>query len=126
MVRRLFKEVIQVDLPEQFLRMTYKEAMWRYGSDKPDMRIPLELVEVGDLMRDVDFKVFSGPANDPNGRVAAMKVSGAADLSRKDIEDYTQLVAIYGAKGLAYIKVNDLEKGVEGLQSPIVKFIPQK
>jgi len=126
MVRRLFKEVIHVDLPEKFARMTYKEAMWRYGSDKPDMRIPLELVEVSDLMRDIDFKVFSGPANDPNGRVAAMKVSGAVDLSRKDIEDYTQFVGIYGAKGLAYIKVNAIEKGIEGLQSPILKFIPEK
>lgn len=126
MMRRLFKNILNVDLPEKFPRMTYAEAMTRYGSDKPDMRIPLEFIEVGDLMRDVDFKVFSGPANDKDSRVAAMKVSGAADLSRKEIDDYTQLVAIYGAKGLAYIKVNEIEKGMEGLQSPIVKFIPEK
>lgn len=126
MMRRLFKTILHVDLPEKFSRMTYAEAMTRYGSDKPDMRIPLELIEVGDLMRDVDFKVFSGPANDKESRVAAMKVPNASDLSRKDIDDYTQLVAIYGAKGLAYIKVNEIAKGVEGLQSPIVKFIPEK
>ncbi len=126
MMRFIFKSIINIDLPEKFPRMTYAEAMNRYGSDKPDMRIPLELIDVGDLMCDVDFKVFSGPANDKDSRVAAMKVVGAADLSRKDIDDYTQLVAIYGAKGLAYIKVNHLEKGLEGLQSPIVKFIPEK
>jgi aspartyl-tRNA synthetase len=126
MMRRIFKEVVNVDLPETFPRMTYKEAMWRYGSDKPDMRIPLEFIEVGDLMRDVNFKVFSGPANDKDSRVAAMKVSDGADISRKEIDDYTHLVGIYGAKGLAYIKVNEIEKGLEGLQSPIVKFIPEK
>lgn len=125
MMRRIFKTVIGVDLSPSFPRMTYKEAMWRYGSDKPDMRIPLEFIEVADLMRDVDFKVFSGPANDATSRVAALKVSGGADISRKEIDDYTQLVAIYGAKGLAYIKVNNLDQGMEGLQSPIIKFIPE-
>ncbi len=125
MMRRIFKTVIGVDLSSSFPRMTYKEAMWRYGSDKPDMRIPLEFIEVADLMRDVDFKVFSGPANDATSRVAALKVSGGADISRKEIDDYTQLVAIYGAKGLAYIKVNHLDQGIEGLQSPIIKFIPE-
>jgi aspartyl-tRNA synthetase len=125
MMRRIFKTVIGVDLSPLFPRMTYKEAMWRYGSDKPDMRIPLEFIEVADLMRDVDFKVFSGPANDATSRVAALKVSGGADISRKEIDDYTQLVAIYGAKGLAYIKVNNLDQGMEGLQSPIIKFIPE-
>ncbi|MBP9726787.1 MAG: aspartate--tRNA ligase [Gammaproteobacteria bacterium] len=125
MMRRIFKTVIGVDLSSSFPRMTYKEAMWRYGSDKPDMRIPLEFIEVADLMRDVDFKVFSGPANDAASRVAALKVSGGADISRKEIDDYTQLVAIYGAKGLAYIKVNHLDQGMEGLQSPIIKFIPE-
>lgn len=126
MMRQIFKNIINVELPEQFPKMTYAEAMWKYGSDKPDMRIPLEFIEVADLMRDVDFKVFSGPANDKESRVAALKVPGGADISRKEIDDYTQLVGIYGAKGLAYIKVNDLDKGMEGLQSPIIKFIPEK
>ena len=94
------------------------------GFDKPDLRIPLELVDVADLMQDVDFKVFAGPANDPKGRVAALRVPGGGKLSRKQIDDYTKFVGIYGAKGLAYIKVNELAKGREGLQSPIVKFLP--
>lgn len=126
MMRQIFKNIINVELPEQFPKMTYAEAMWKYGSDKPDMRIPLEFIEVADLMRDVDFKVFSGPANDKESRVAALKVPAGADISRKEIDEYTQLVGIYGAKGLAYIKVNDLDKGMEGLQSPIIKFIPEK
>jgi len=124
MVRHLFKELINVDLPNPFPRLTYAEAMQRFGSDKPDLRIPLELVDVADLMRDVDFKVFSGPAHDPNGRVAALHLPGGGDLTRKEIDDYTKLVAIYGAKGLAYIKVNDRAQGIDGLQSPILKFIP--
>jgi len=124
MVRGLFAEVLSHDLGE-FPRLTWAEAMERFGSDKPDLRIPLELVEVRDLMRAVDFKVFSAPANDPEGRVAALKVpGGGASLSRKQIDDYTRFVGIYGAKGLAYIKVNDRNDLEEGLQSPIVKFLP--
>ncbi|GGX79315.1 aspartate--tRNA(Asp/Asn) ligase [Litchfieldella qijiaojingensis] len=122
MIRSLFREVLDVELPE-FPRMPYAEAMSRYGSDKPDLRIPLELVDVDDLMKNVDFKVFSGPANAEDGRVAALKVSGGAKLTRKEIDDYTKFVGIYGAKGLAWIKVNERAKGLEGLQSPIVKFM---
>ncbi|MDH3327167.1 MAG: aspartate--tRNA ligase, partial [Gammaproteobacteria bacterium] len=110
--------------PNPFPRMTYAEAMLRFGSDKPDMRIPLELIDVGDVMAGVEFKVFSAPANDPKGRVAALRVPGGSKLSRKDIDVYTKYVSIYGAKGLAYIKVNDIAKGIEGLQSPILKFLP--
>ncbi|WP_163372156.1 aspartate--tRNA ligase [Endozoicomonas acroporae] len=123
LIKKLFMEVKSVDLGAEFPRMTYAEAMSRYGSDKPDLRIPLELVDVADLMAGVDFKVFKGPAEDPKGRVAALKVTGGAELSRKQIDDYTKFVSIYGAKGLAWIKVNKLEKGVEGLQSPIIKFL---
>jgi aspartyl-tRNA synthetase len=122
MIRSLFKDVLEVDLPE-FPRMPYAEAMQRYGSDKPDLRIPLELVDVGDLVAGVDFKVFAGPANDPKGRVAALRVPRGGELTRKQIDDYTRYVGIYGAKGLAYIKVNDTSRGVEGLQSPIIKFL---
>lgn len=122
MIRALFKDVLDVELPE-FPRMPYSEAMQRYGSDKPDLRIPLELQDVGDLVESVDFKVFAGPAQDPKGRVAALRVPKGAELTRKQIDDYTKFVGIYGAKGLAYIKVNELAKGVEGLQSPIVKFL---
>jgi aspartyl-tRNA synthetase len=127
MVRRLFAEVLGVDLPNPFPRMTYAEAMRRYGSDRPDLRCPLELVDVGDLMRDVEFKVFSGPANDPHGRIAGLRVpQGGERLSRKEIDDYTKFVGIYGARGLAYVKVNDIAKGREGLQSPILKFLPDE
>jgi len=118
----MFKDLMGVELGE-FPRMSYAEAMNRYGSDKPDLRIPLEIVDVADLMATVDFKVFAGPAKDPKGRVAALKVTGGAKLSRKQIDEYTKFVGIYGAKGLAWIKVNELEKGAEGLQSPIVKFL---
>ena len=123
MVRNLFKEVLDVEfgtLPH----MTLAEAMRRFGSDKPDLRIPLELVDVEDQLKDVDFKVFAGPANDPKCRVAALRVPGGASMPRKQIDDYTKFVGIYGAKGLAYIKVNERAAGVEGLQSPIVKNIP--
>ncbi len=123
MVRSLFSEHLDVDLGE-FPRMTWHEAMERYGSDKPDLRISLELVSIDDLMASVDFKVFSGPANDEAGRVAALKVVGGGTLSRKEIDDYTKYVSIYGAKGLAWIKVNKLSDGVDGLQSPILKFMP--
>ncbi|HEY5717646.1 MAG TPA: aspartate--tRNA ligase [Motiliproteus sp.] len=122
MIRGLFQEIKGIDLGE-FPRMPFAEAMERYGSDKPDLRIPLELVEVKELMKSVDFKVFAGPANDPKGRVTALKVTGGAELTRKQIDDYTKFVGIYGAKGLAWIKVNEVAKGVEGLQSPIVKFL---
>jgi aspartyl-tRNA synthetase len=124
MIRSLFKTILNQDLPNPFPRMPYSEAMGRYGSDKPDLRIPLELVDIGEEMKNVDFKVFSAPANDPNGRVAALRLPNGSDLSRKDIDDLTKFVGIYGAKGLAYIKVNDRNGGIEGLQSPIVKFAP--
>ncbi|PPC91789.1 MAG: aspartate--tRNA ligase [Methylobacter sp.] len=122
MIRRLFAEVIDVRLDPVFPRMTYQEAMSRFGIDRPDLRIPLELVDIADEMKEVDFKVFSGPANDAKGRVVAMRVPNGGELSRKDIDDLTKFVGIYGAKGLAYIKVNDRNGGIEGLQSPIVKF----
>lgn len=124
MIRGMFKELLGVELPETFAHMPYAEAMDRYGSDKPDLRIPLELIEVSDLMQDVEFKVFSAPAKDPNCRVAALRLPQGGELSRKDIDGYTNYVGRYGAKGLAYIKVNDLAAGREGLQSPILKFLP--
>ena len=106
--------------------MSYAEAMQRYGSDKPDLRIDLELIEVADLMSSVEFKVFAGPAADPEGRVAALCVPGGSEMSRKIIDDYTKYVSRYGARGLAYIKVNDVDAGREGLQSPILKFLPDE
>ena len=124
MIRQLFSKVINVDLGAEFPRMSYQESVSRYGVDRPDLRIPLELVDIGEDMKDVDFKVFSAPANDPKGRVVGMRVPNAGDLSRKDIDDLTKFVSIYGARGLAYIKVNDLAAGIDGLQSPIVKFAP--
>jgi aspartyl-tRNA synthetase len=123
LVRHLFKQVLNVDLPDPVPRMTYAEAMRRYGSDKPDLRVALELVDVADLVKGCDFKVFAGPAADPNGRVAALCVPGAGSLSRKEIDDYAAYVARYGAKGLAYVKVNEIAKGRDGLQSPILKFL---
>lgn len=126
MIRHLFKECLGVDLPNPFPIMSYSEAMLRYGSDKPDLRINLELTELTDIMKKVDFKVFAVPANDPQGRVAALRIPNGGDLSRKNIDDYTQFVGIYGAKGLAYIKVNELTKGKDGLQSPILKFLPDE
>jgi aspartyl-tRNA synthetase len=123
LVHRLFKSVLDVELPTPMPRMTYADAMRRYGSDKPDLRIPLELVDVADLVKGCDFKVFSGPASDPNGRVTALRVPDGAKLTRKEIDDYTSFVGRYGAKGLAYVKVNDVAKGREGLQSPILKFL---
>ena len=122
MVSGLFAEHMDVAF-SSFPRMTYAEAMQRYGSDKPDLRIPLELVEIKDLLKDIEFKVFAGPANDPSCRVTALKVPGGAEISRKQIDDYTKFVSIYGAKGLAWIKVNALEEGIDGLQSPIIKFL---
>lgn len=125
MIKAIFQEQLNVDLGE-FPHMTYADAMKRFGSDKPDLRIPMELVDVADLLQDIEFKVFAGPAKDPKGRVAALKVPGGAQLSRKQIDAYTKYVSIYGAKGLAWIKVNELENGVNGLQSPIIKFIGEE
>lgn len=125
MIRKVFLEMLNVALPNPFPHMTYAQAMQRFGTDRPDLRIPLELVEVKDLLQGVEFKVFAEPANNPQCRVTALRMPGGADLSRKEIDEYTQFVAIYGAKGLAYIKVNDIQKGLEGLQSPILKFIPE-
>ncbi len=124
LVRHVFKQTLDVELPSPFPRMSYAEAMQRYGSDKPDLRIDLELIEVADLMSSVEFKVFAGPAADPEGRVAALCVPGGSDMSRKLIDDYTKYVSRFGARGLAYIKVNDIDAGREGLQSPILKFLP--
>lgn len=123
MIRQLFSQVLDVDLGDM-PRMPYSEAQRLYGSDKPDLRIPLQLVDIADLLQAVDFKVFSGPAKDPKGRVAALKVTGGGSLSRKQIDEYTKFVGVYGARGLAWIKVNDLAAGTDGLQSPILKFIP--
>jgi len=126
MIRELFAKVLEVPLHDPFPRMSYDEAIDRFGIDRPDLRIPLELVDVGDVMANVEFKVFSGPAKDANGRVAALRLPGGCELSRKDIDGYTKYVSIYGAKGLAYIKINDLAAGREGLQSPILKFLPDE
>jgi aspartyl-tRNA synthetase len=126
MVRNLFRDVLDVALPDPFPRITYAESMRRFGTDRPDLRIPLELVDLGDLMQAVEFKVFSGPANDPEGRIAALRVPGGSEISRKDIDEYTRYVGKYGARGLAYIKVNDVAAGRDGLQSPILKFLPDE
>src|SRR5271169_1289400 len=123
LVRFLFARVLDVELPNPLPRLTYAEAMRRFGSDKPDLRIPLELVDVADLVRGSDFKVFATPAADPNGRVAALRVPQGGKLTRKEIDDYTAYVARFGAKGLAYIKVNEASKGRDGLASPILKFL---
>lgn len=125
MIRGLFANVMNIDLPSPFPRMTFAEAMSRYGSDKPDMRVLLELTELTDIMQEVDFKVFREAAQKPDGRVAALRIPGGSQLSRKEIDDYTAFVAIYGAKGLAYIKVSAIENGIDGLQSPILKFLPE-
>ena len=123
MIRQLFEKVIHVKLPDTFARMTYAQAISRFGIDRPDLRIPLELVDIAELMKDVEFKVFAAPANDPKGRIAVMRVpNGGELLTRRDIDELTKFVGLYGAKGLAYIKVNDLNAGLDGLQSPIVKF----
>ncbi|KGK10916.1 aspartate--tRNA ligase [Vibrio navarrensis] len=122
MIREMWLELLNVDLGE-FPVMPYSEAMRRFGSDKPDLRNPMELVDVADLLKEVDFKVFSGPANDEKGRVAVLRVPGGAALTRKQIDEYTSFVSIYGAKGLAWLKVNDLAAGMEGIQSPVAKFL---
>ena len=113
MIRKLWLHILNVDLGD-FPIMTFDEAMRRYGSDKPDLRLPMELVDVADLLTAVEFAVFAGPANDPKGRVAALKVPGGAELSRKQIDEYTKFVGIYGAKGLAWMKVNEVANGIEG------------
>jgi aspartyl-tRNA synthetase len=123
LMRYLFKEVLGVELPNPLPRMTYAEAMRRFGSDKPDLRVPLELVDVADLVRGCEFKVFAGPAADPKGRVTALRVPQGGQLSRKEIDDYTAYVGRFGARGLAYVKVNETAKGRDGLQSPILKFL---
>jgi len=126
LIRDVFKSVLGVDLPAPFPRMGYDEAMALYGSDKPDLRVPLKLTELTDLMREVEFKVFRDAAQLKDGRVAALRVPRGGELSRKEIDDYTEFVKIYGAKGLAYIKVNDVAQGTAGLQSPILKFLPEQ
>jgi aspartyl-tRNA synthetase len=123
LTQHLFKEVLGQELPDPFPRMTFAEAIRRYGSDKPDLRNPLELADVADLVKDCDFKVFAGPAGDPKGRVAALRVPGGGAMPRSQIDGYTEFVGRYGAKGLAYIKVNERARGREGLQSPIIKFL---
>jgi aspartyl-tRNA synthetase len=125
LLKIIFLKVLDVKLPDVFPKMTYAEAMRRFGSDKPDLRNPLELVDIGDLVRECDFKVFSEAANSSIGRVVALKLPNGCKLSRKELDGYGEFVGIYGAKGLAYIKVNDREKGLEGLQSPIIKFLPE-
>ncbi|MBB1125145.1 aspartate--tRNA ligase [Thiospirillum jenense] len=125
MIRQVFDTVLEVRLPDPFPRLTYSEAMRRFGSDRPDLRIPLELIDVADLMQTVEFRVFAEPAANPNGRVVALRVPKGGELSRKAIDEYTQFVSIYGAKGLAYIKVNQwANNGRDGLQSPILKHLP--
>jgi aspartyl-tRNA synthetase len=126
LMKLLFKKIKNIDFKENFPRMTYAEAMRKYGSDKPDLRIPLEFLDIADLVKDIEFKVFSAPAADKNSRVVAMNVPGVGEkLSRKDLDDYVKFVAPFGAKGLAYIRVNDRSLGAAGLQSPIIKFFPE-
>ena len=126
LIRYVFDQVMNISLPEVFPVMPYSEAIRRFGSDKPDLRIPMELVDLSDIMKEVEFKVFSGPAKDKDGRVAALAVPGGSSLSRKEIDDYTSFVARYGAKGLAYIKIEDISKKKDGMQSPILKFLPDE
>jgi len=124
MIRTLFKDVLDVGLPAPFPRLGYQEAVMRYGTDRPDLRAPLEMVEVSDLMKTVEFKVFAHAANAPGGRVAVLRLPQGGELTRKQIDDYTAFVGQYGAKGLAYVKVNETTRGRDGLQSPILKFLP--
>ena len=126
MMRGLFSEVMSAEVDEVFPRMSWSEAMERYGSDKPDLRIKLELQTISDVLEGVEFKVFSGPASDPDGRVAALRLPGGNTLTRKEIDEYTAYVGRYGARGLAYIKCNDVAQGRDGLQSPILKFLPDE
>lgn len=126
LAKHLFKESIGYEFDGDFPRMTYADAIEKYGIDRPDLRINMQLVDIADLLQDIEFKVFAGPAKDPNGRVVALRVPKGGELSRKEIDEYTKFVGIYGAKGLAYIKVNDLSAGLDGLQSPIIKFFPDQ
>ena len=126
MIRNLFAEVQDVELPNPFPQLSWHESMQRFGSDRPDLRIPLELVDLGDVMQDVEFKVFSNPAKANDGRVAVIRVPGGTSLSRAKIDGYTEYVSLYGARGLAYVKVNEVAKGRDGLQSPILKFLPDE
>ncbi|QCU90397.1 aspartate--tRNA ligase [Thiomicrorhabdus sediminis] len=126
LAKHLFKETIGYEFDGDFPRMTYADAIEKYGIDRPDLRINMQLVDIADLLQDIEFKVFAGPAKDPNGRVVALRVPKGGELSRKEIDEYTKFVGIYGAKGLAYIKVNDLSAGLDGLQSPIIKFFPDQ
>ena len=126
LIRALFKNVADIDLPMPFPRLSFAEALLRFGTDRPDLRNPLELVEVGDLMEDVEFKVFASPARATQGRVAALRAPGGGKLTRKQIDGYTEFVSIYGAKGLAYIKINERAAGKDGLQAPILKFLPDE
>jgi aspartyl-tRNA synthetase len=126
MIREVFRETLDVELPRPFPRLNWHEAMDRYGSDKPDLRIPMELVSVDEHVADVEFRVFSGPAGEEGSRVAALRIPGGAELSRKQIDEYTEYVSRYGARGLAWIKVNDSTTGLDGLQSPIAKFLDEK
>ncbi len=125
MIHKLFKQHLDVELPSPFPRMPYAEAMNRYGSDKPDLRFGMELIEASELFKSMEFKVFSGPANDEAGRVAVLRVPGGTRLSRKNIDDYTSYISRYGARGLAYLKINDASTGLEGVQSPIAKFFDE-
>ncbi len=124
MIRELFKSVLNVELPHPVPRLSYTDALRRFGTDRPDLRVPLEFVDIADLLKNVEFKVFREPANNPSGRVVALRVPKGGELSRSQIDEYTVFVGLYGAKGLAYVKVNDAAKGREGLQSPILKFLP--
>jgi len=126
MIRNLFQEVLSDQLPDPFIRLSYEDAMARFGTDRPNLGVAMELVDVGDLMRQVEFNVFSGPANDKNSRVACLKLKNAKNITRKQIDDYTNFVGEFGAKGLAYIKVVDASTGADGLQSPILKFLDEK
>ncbi|MBO1924299.1 aspartate--tRNA ligase [Thiomicrorhabdus sp. 6S3-12] len=126
LTKTIFKEAIGYEFDGDFPRMTYAEAIEKYGIDRPDLRIDMQLVDIADLLQDIEFKVFAGPAKDPKGRVVALRVPGAGSMSRKEIDEYTKFVGIYGAKGLAYIKVNDMAAGIDGLQSPIIKFFPDQ
>ena len=126
MIREVFRDTLDVELPDPFPRLSWHDAMDRYGSDKPDLRMPMELVTVDEHVAHVEFKVFAGPANDDGSRVAALRVPGGADLSRKQIDEYAEYAGRYGARGLAWIKVNDDAAGLDGLQSPIAKFLDEK
>ena len=126
MLKKVFREILDIEIPSSIPKMSYHEAIRRFGSDKPDLRIPLELVDIHDLVKGCEFNVFAAAAENPNGRVVALKLPAGSSLSRKELDDYGKFVAIYGAKGLAYIKVNARDLGMNGLQSPILKFLSEQ